>query len=134
MRRSNAKERAGTRILDDKELRLVWAAAEANGMFGAFIRLLLLTGQRREKLASMKWSDVVDGVWIIPAEEREKGNALALILPAQAQAILDSCQVRGSYVFTTGRGHFKGYSKAKQTSTLRCRSQGLDPAFDDRPT
>ena len=115
MRRSNPKERAGTRILDDKELRLVWAAAEANGMFGAFLRLLLLTGQRREKLASMKWADVVDGVWIIPAEEREKGNALALILPAEAQAILDSLPrfVGSPYVFTTGRSYFKGYSKAK---------------------
>jgi integrase len=115
MRRSNPKERAGKRILDDDELRLVWAAAEANGMFGAFIRLLLLAGQRREKLASMKWADVVDGVWLIPAEKREKGNALALILPAEAQAILDSLPrfVGSPYVFTTGRSYFKGYSKAK---------------------
>ena len=38
MRRANPKERARSRILDDDELRVLWAAAEANGAFGAFIR------------------------------------------------------------------------------------------------
>src|SRR5262249_33384094 len=45
MRRSSRKENARARILNDDELRAVWKAAEANGSFGAFIRILLLTGQ-----------------------------------------------------------------------------------------
>ena len=49
---------------------------EANGTFGAFVRLLLLTGQRRDKVAAMRWPDVsIDGAWTIPGEDREKGNA-----------------------------------------------------------
>ena len=63
MNRTNPKERARDRTLNDDELRQVWRTAEANGMFGAFIRVALLTGQRREKLLAMRWEDVKDGEW-----------------------------------------------------------------------
>ena len=49
MRRTNPKARARSRILNDDEIRKVWRAAEGNGTFGAFIRVALLTAQRREK-------------------------------------------------------------------------------------
>ena len=81
MRVISTKERARDRILTDDELRAIWKTAEANGQFGAFIRLLLLTGQRREKVAAMKWSEIEDGVWTIPADAREKGNAEKIKLP-----------------------------------------------------
>jgi integrase len=117
MRRSNPKERARDRMLNDDELRAVWKQAELNGSFGAFVRLLLLTGQRRDKVAAMRWQDVgIDGTWTIPAEDREKGNANELVLPEVALDIIKA-QPRfadNPYVFA-GRGgsHFSGYSKAK---------------------
>ena len=37
--------------LSDDELRRVWSAAGEMGQFGAFVRLLLLTAQRRDKVA-----------------------------------------------------------------------------------
>ena len=78
--------------------------AEANGTFGAIVRILLLTGQRLDKVASMKWDDVsIDGVWTIATEKREKGNAGELKLPEMA--IKDSVAPLESnpYVFA-GRG------------------------------
>ena len=117
MRRSNPKERARNRILSDDEIRAVWQAAEANGTFGAFVRVLLLTAQRRDKVAAMRWQDVgVDGVWTIPAEAREKGTANELPLPEAALAIIKA-QPRyesNPYIFA-GRGgaHYSGYSKGK---------------------
>ena len=67
----------------------MWQAASENGTFGAFLRVLLLTAQRRDKVASMKWTDVsVDGVWNIPAEAREKGTANELPLPEVALDII----------------------------------------------
>jgi integrase len=117
MRRSNTKERSRDRILSDDELRAVWGAAEANGTFGALVRLLLLTGQRREKVAAMRWQDIdLDGTWRIPAEDREKGNALELVLPAMAIEIIRQQPRFASNEFVfAGRGgsHFSGYSKAK---------------------
>ena len=58
MRRSNPKETARTRVLDDNELRIIWQQAIANGTFGAIVRILLLTAQRREKVATMRWQDI----------------------------------------------------------------------------
>lgn len=91
MRRSSTKERARERILTDDEIRAVWSAADNHGAFGAFVKTLLLTGQRREKVSTMRWQDVsVDGVWTIPAEAREKSNARELTLPEAALQVIRS--------------------------------------------
>ena len=58
MRRQNPKERRRERILADDELSAIWKAAEANGTFGAFVRVALLTAQRRAKILTMRWSDI----------------------------------------------------------------------------
>jgi integrase len=93
MQRSRAKPRA--RILDDAEIRKVWTQADAFGTFGAFVKLLLLTAQRRGALCNMRWSDLSlsdDGglVWTIPKEDRQKGNAGKVKLPALAVQIINA--------------------------------------------
>jgi integrase len=91
MRRSNSKERARKRILSDEEIYAVWKRAKANGTFGAFVRLLLLTGQRKDKVATIKWNDLsADSTWIIKTEAREKGNAGELVLPQVALDIINA--------------------------------------------
>jgi integrase len=57
MKRSEAPPRG--RILNDGELRAVWRTAEGNGSFGAFVMMLLLTGQRRDKVVTMRWDDML---------------------------------------------------------------------------
>ncbi|HEY7244090.1 MAG TPA: integrase family protein [Xanthobacteraceae bacterium] len=104
-------ERARARILSDDEIRNVWkAAVEDQTPFGAIVRLLLLTAQRREKVAAMKWDDIRNGLWTITTEAREKGNAGKLELPPLALEIINSQQVihRNPYVFPgslRGRRH-----------------------------
>jgi integrase len=97
---------ARSRILQDDELRVIWKQAEANGQFGAIVRLLLLTAQRREKVATIKWADIANGVWTIATADREKGNAGSLALPDQALAIIEAQPKMGEnpYVFA-GRGN-----------------------------
>ena len=51
MRRQSPHAQARARVLTDDELRAIWKAAEASGTFGAFIRIALLTAQRRAKVA-----------------------------------------------------------------------------------
>jgi integrase len=123
MRRTNPKERARSRTLSDDDLRAVWRAAEDDGAFGAFVRLLLLTGQRRDKLASMRWTDVApDATWMIPAEAREKGNGGELKLPKAAIDIIRAQPMIGDspYVFAgrsvKGKEHayLSGYGKRKR--------------------
>jgi integrase len=107
MRRVPAQARKRARILDDAELRAVWLAAAEAGTYGHLIRLLLLTAQRREKVLSMRWSDIdADGVWTIPTSPREKGTPGSLKLPAQALAIIRALPrfVGNDYLFAGGRG------------------------------
>ena len=129
-----------TRILDDDELRLVWGVAERNGTYGALVRLALLTAQRQGKIVAMAWDDVsVDGVWTIPAEDREKDTGGALALPDEALAIIrDQKRIgKNPYVFAgRGDGHFRGFSPWKRafddktTNALReaAKNRGDDPA------
>jgi integrase len=118
MRRTNPKERARSRTLSDDELRAVWKAAEANGTFGALVRLLLLTAQRREKVVSMRRQDVaIDSTWTIPVEAREKGTPGELVLPEAALAIIRAQPQLGENAHVLagrGNGHINGYSKAKR--------------------
>ena len=95
----------------------MWQAASENGNFGALVKLLLLTGQRREKVSAMRWQDVdIGGNWTIPTEGREKGHGVELVLPKAALEILQSRPrfADNPHVFA-GRGgsYLTGYSKAK---------------------
>ena len=104
----------------------MWAAAESNGSFGALVRLLLLTGQRLDKVATMKWEDISDGVWTIPSEAREKGNAGPLRLPAIALEIIKQqpeSSLRGA---SLGRGFFicASTTMPPATATVPMGAQG----------
>ena len=82
------------------------------------VKMLLLTAQRREKVASMKWEDVsVDGTWLVKnGVKREKGTGGELVLPSMAVDILRSRPRLNSnpYVFAGRRdGYFIGWGKAK---------------------
>lgn len=118
MRRDAAKPRE--RVLTDEEVRLIWTMAAGNGIFGAIVRLALSTGQRRERIATMKWADVdLDaGVWHIPPPEaREKGNGGDMRLPDRALDIIRAQKKIGDnpYVFPGRRGgHFSGWSPCKR--------------------
>ena len=61
MKRASGKERKRDRVLTDDEMRAVWAASDPGDTFGDLSKLLLLTGQRREKVVGMKWADVDKG-------------------------------------------------------------------------
>jgi integrase len=88
-RRVAKQDRKRSRVLTDDELRWVWHAADEADVFGALVKLLLLTAQRLEKVRTLRWSDIgSDGTWTIPTEKREKGNAGALKLPKLAVDIL----------------------------------------------
>ena len=61
------------RRLDDRELGLVWRAAEALGYpFGPAVQILALTGQRRTEVLEATWDefDFRSGLWRIPRQCR----------------------------------------------------------------
>jgi integrase len=115
--RRNKNRKARDRVLDDYEIRAVWKAADDCGSFGALVKCCLLTAQRCKKVASIKWDDIVDGVWTIEANDREKGTAGKIKLPQlvldfiEAQPVIDG----NPYVFAArGKGPFNSWSQRKQ--------------------
>ena len=129
MRRRIRKERERGRILDDNELRALWEPTASDGAFGEFVRLLLLTAQRRNKVVSMRWADVSpDSVWSIHTHSREKGAGGELRLPAAAFAIVQAQPRLGDnpFVFAGARvgkdgahARMSGWSKRKRALDAR---------------
>jgi integrase len=118
MHRTDVKNRKRKRILSDDEIRALVRATEDAGTFGAIIKVLLLTAQRREKVASMRWDEVVDGEWQIASEDREKSHAGKLRLPPIVRELIQAePRIAGNpYVFAAGhgRGPFNSFSQRKQ--------------------
>lgn len=117
MKRSKPSERKRKRVLSDEEIRILWQACDTQGTFGAYCQVLLLSLQRREKLRLMHRDYVTsDGLWTIPREDREKGNAEYIRLPSVAMQIIKKHPTTPSrpYVFQ-GRleGPINGFTKDK---------------------
>jgi integrase len=112
-----AKEKARKRVLNDDEIRAVWTACSELGTFGALVKVLLLSGQRRQKVMTIKWADLKNGVWTISAQnKREKGHAGVIRLPKMAVTVIDA-QPRlpgNPYVFPADKGNGKSFNSFSQ--------------------
>ena len=111
---------ARDRVLSDDELWLVWHAAGLVGYpFGPLIRLLALTGQRRDEVAELRWSevDLTGGLLTIPAERMKSKIAHVVPLaPAAHEIVRDLPRFSaGDFIFTTTGGSrpVSGFSKMK---------------------
>jgi len=111
------QETARERELSDDEIRAIWPAFSAVGYpFGDFFKLALITGQRRQEVAGMRWADVdlAEKVWTIPGELTKARRAHVVPLPSFAVDILTSLPRIGPHVFTTGGERpISGFSKGK---------------------
>ena len=99
-----AKQNGRVRTLTDDEIKRVWNADVPR--IGPLVKLALLTAQRRDKLLTMRWSDIhADGVWTIHTQDGEKANAGSLQLPKAAIDIVQGMPrfVGNEFVFA-GRG------------------------------
>ena len=89
--RANQKERARTRVLSDEEIRIIWPVLGHTGTFGAMVKMLLLTGQRRDEVAHMSRSEIdKDGIWVIPAERYKTKRPNHVPLSKAALALIES--------------------------------------------
>jgi integrase len=112
------------RVLIDAELRQVWlAAAKLAYPFGDIVRLLILTGQRRNEVAGMQWCEIDQAarMWTIPKERRKSRNKTAKPLDVPlSDAALDIISKlpriksdKGFLFTTTGNSPISGFSKWK---------------------
>ncbi len=73
--RHNSKAKPRGRFLSDEEIVKVWKAADRIGFpYGHVVKLLMLTGTRREQVAGITWAEIDEAKhqWIIPHERTKK--------------------------------------------------------------
>lgn len=117
------KEVARERILTDAEIIAVWNVwDDMDWPFGLAMKLMLVTAQRREEVARMRWEDLdfENALWTLPREATKSDRAHDVPLSELALEILGHVPHTGEYVFTTtGNTPISGFSRAKK----RCDEQ-----------
>lgn len=114
-----AEPKARERVLNAGELRAVWRATEGPGDFNAIVRLLMLTGQRREEVGAMRWAelDLGKALWSLPGDRTKNDRPHDIPLSDPALGLIGELPERHGrgLVFGEGAGGFSGWSKAKAT-------------------
>lgn len=119
------------RTLSDHELEVIWKSLDDLGFpFGPLIKLLIVTGQRREEVSGVGWEELnrLEAIWVLPAIRTKNGLPHLVPLSSLAVAILDDLAgitetdvesgkslwpSKGLALSTTGATPPSGYSKAK---------------------
>jgi integrase len=111
-----AENRSRDRVLTEPELVEVWCACRDED-YGHIVKLLILTGQRRQEIGDLAWFEIdLAGAQIeIPAERTKNHRPHLVPLSNEARAILDGVEQREGreLLFGRGEGGFSGWSKAK---------------------
>jgi integrase len=118
------KEATRDRVLDDAELKLLWQACDRVQLWGPFVKLLILTGQRRGEVSGMTWDelDLDNGLWSLPAARTKNRRSHEVPLSAAAIAVIREIPRCGPFVLVNGRHH---YTRGKAA---------IDQAFDQEIT
>ncbi len=118
------REARRQRVLDEAEIGALWRAwSNMAWPFGPLFKLLLLTGQRRNQVASLRLADIgfAQQIWTVPEESGRPGSGHEIPLSTFALEIATSVpRTASDYVFPArGRPdrHASGFSKAAQRAS-----------------
>jgi integrase len=118
--RAPSAETARDRILTDEELGAVWRAAGGQEQpYAEFVKLLILTGQRRSEISEMRWSeiDLAAKLWTLPKERAKNHRQHEIPLSDSAVEILRAMPrvAESDFVFTIyGRRPMCGFHLIKE--------------------
>jgi integrase len=115
--RANQQERARSRVLSDDEIRVISPVLGQSGTFGAMVKTLLLTAQRRKEVAHMSRKEIgPDGTWTIPAERYKTKRPNHVPLSKSALNVIETQpKINGcDYAFPSrANTPFSGFAKSK---------------------
>ena len=109
------------RVLSDAELAAIWNAAPDND-YGRIVKLLMLTGQRRDEIGALRWPEIDMEAKLITLSSARTKNGLEHRIPlaGEAMAILRSCTPHRDLVFGIGQDGYAGWSKSKTALDAAC--------------
>jgi integrase len=121
------------RVLADPELALIWAGTSGGSDHDRVVRLLLLTGLRREELGRVGWAELDGDMLVIPGSRTKNGLQHEVPLPALAVAQFLPRPVEGadgrirSAVFGKRANEgYSGWSRSKARLDERMRERLAD--------
>jgi integrase len=122
-------EQSRTRVLSDAELKIIWDVLGSDD-YSAIIRLLVLTGQRRDEIGSLCWSEVTDDQIVLPPQRTKNNRGHRIPIVPAVRAILEGRE--RSSVFVFGRHPAKpfsgwGVSKAGLDRRIKEAGHRLEP-------
>jgi integrase len=135
-------EKQRERVLTDAELALIWHATAGAHHHSNIVRLLLLTGCRREEVANMAWSEINGDMWTLPRARSKNHLPHEVALGALALGQLPAKRDKRDLVFGDGEGGFSGWSQCKARLDARIQkarveafkeAHGRPPADDELP-
>jgi integrase len=114
------------RALSDTELATVWRAS-GDDDYGRVVKLLILTGCRRQEIGGMRHSelDADKSTWTLPAERSKNGRAHTLPLPAAPWDIINGVPRM------VGRDQLFGVRAGRGFSAWAQGKAGLDRRLGD---
>nr|WP_295663173.1 site-specific integrase [Polymorphobacter sp.] len=106
------------RVLTPDEIVAVWRASyHLSAPFGPWLRLLVITLQRRNEVAGLPWTELsqANGLWNLPGPRAKNDNDHIVPLSPLAVAELDALtwSRKGLLFSTTGRTPISSFSKLK---------------------
>jgi integrase len=104
------------RVLSSMELAAIWNTLDDDGDYAKAIKLLILTGCRRQEIDNMRWSEFAPdmSIWTLPKERSKTGKSHTLPVTPMMREIIESVPKRDGYDFLFGRKHgFTGWSIGK---------------------
>ena len=120
-----AKDR--DRVLSDDELVAIWNASDPETDYGRIVRLLMLTGQRRDEIADLRLDEITglettgSAQIELPASRTKNSRPHDVPLSAPALATLEGVTTEGrEYVFGRGNSGYSGFSRAKERLDTAC--------------
>lgn len=128
------------RVLTDAELALVWQVTAGDHDHDRIVRLLMLTGARREEMAGMGWEEIEGSLWTLPRARSKNGLQHEVPLGALALAQLPPKRDGRAQVFGEGKSGFSGWSRCKDRLDERIlkllqkafmERQGREPETDE---
>jgi integrase len=118
------KENSRTRVLSEGELRAIWGACPDNA-FGAIVKLLLLTGQRKSEIGFLRWDEVLEEQILLPGERTKNKRDHVVPLSDAAKEILEKFRADGrTHVFGRYDTGFGGWHTAKRELDARLADAG----------
>jgi integrase len=126
------------RVLTNAELAAIWNACDGNDDYSKIIRLLILSGTRRQEIGGLKWSelDLDAGTLTVAAERSKNGRKHILTLPEAALKIIRAVeQVPGrDYLFGDHAEGFRIWPHAKAKLDAKLGAMAAFTVHDIRRT